>query len=139
MPPADQCSPAPDPASGITCNYTPSGNGAFSQNVQRLALYAQDQWRVSPHLTLNYGLRYQASFGLFTASGLSQAANPAYSLLPSLGYPEAVPHDDRHQFGPRLGVVYTPDRGERTVLRAGFGIFHNDLAQNGWATAFHSV
>jgi hypothetical protein len=50
-----------------------------------------------------------------------------------------VPHDDRHQFGPRLGVVYTPDRGERTVLRAGFGIFHNDLAQNGWATAFQSV
>ena len=139
VPPADQCSPAPDPPSGITCNYTPSGNGAFSQNVQRLALYAQDQWRVSPHLTLNYGLRYQASFGLFTASGLSQAANPAYSLLPSLGYPEAVPHDDRHQFGPRLGVVYTPDRGERTVLRAGFGIFHNDLAQNGWATAFQSV
>ena len=66
--------PPPDPASGITCTFTPAGNGSFSQNVQRLALYAQDSWRVSHHLTVNYGLRYQTTFGLFTASGRSQTA-----------------------------------------------------------------
>src|ERR1700733_11629726 len=37
-PPADQCNPAPDPASGINCTFTPAGDGNFSQNVQRLAL-----------------------------------------------------------------------------------------------------
>jgi Carboxypeptidase regulatory-like domain/TonB dependent receptor len=118
---------------------TPAGDGGFSQNVQRLALYAQDSWRISSHVTVNYGLRWQTSFGLFTASGASQAANLSFQLLPQLGYPESVPHDYRRQFGPRLGIVYSPGTSEKTVIRAGFGIFHNDLAQNGWATAFQAV
>src|SRR5215831_7815645 len=118
---------------------TPAGDGGFSQNVQRLAVYAQDSWRVSSHLTLNYGLRWQTTFGLFTASGVSQAANPWFQLLPQLGYPESIPHDYRRQLGPRLGVVYSPGNSEKTVIRAGFGIFYNDLAQNGWATAFQAV
>jgi Carboxypeptidase regulatory-like domain/TonB dependent receptor len=138
-PPADQCSPAPDPASGINCTFTPAGDGNFSQNVQRLALYAEDSWRASHHLTINYGLRYQTTFGLFDASGLSQTANPSFSLLPSLGYPLAVPHDDRKQIAPRLGIAYSPGTEGKTVLRAGFGMFYDDLAQNGWATAFEAV
>jgi hypothetical protein len=138
-PPADQCNPAPDPASGINCRFTPAGDGSFSQNVQRLALYAEDSWRASHHLTVNYGLRWQTTFGLFNASGLSQTANPSFSLLPSLGYPLAVPHDDRSQIAPRLGVAYSPGTEGKTVLRAGFGMFYDDLAQNGWATAFEAV
>ena len=138
-PPASQCDPMPDPASGITCTFTPAGNGSFAQNVQRLGLYAEDSWRVSHHLTVNYGLRYQTTFGLFTASGQSQAANASFSLLPSLGYPEAVPHDDRKQIAPRLGIAYSPGDSEKTVIRAGFGVYYNDLAQNGWAAAFQSV
>jgi hypothetical protein len=50
--------------------------GAFAQNVQRLALYAQDSWRVTPRTVLNYGLRYSTTFGLFTAAGRSQMENP---------------------------------------------------------------
>jgi hypothetical protein len=138
-PPADRCNPAPDPASGINCTFTPAGDGNFSQNVQRLALYAEDSWRTSQHLTINYGLRYQTTFGLFDASGLSQTANPSFSLLPSLGYPLAVPHDDRKQIAPRLGIAYSPGTEGKTVLRAGFGMFYDDLAQNGWATAFEAV
>ncbi len=138
-PPADQCNPAPDPASLITCTFTPAGDGSFSQNVQRLAFYAEDSWRVSHRLTINYGLRYQTTFGLFNASGLSQTANPSFSLLPSLGYAPAVPHDDRKQIAPRLGIAYSPGSDGKTVLRAGFGMFYDDLAQNGWATAFEAV
>src|SRR5579864_8154497 len=63
-PPASQCTPVPDPASGISCTFTPAGDGSFSQNVQRLALYAQDAWRLTRHLTLDYGLRYQTTLGL---------------------------------------------------------------------------
>ena len=138
-PPTDQCNPAPDPASGIGCTYTPAGDGSFSQNVQRLAFYAEDSWRVSHRLTVNYGLRYQTTFGLFNASGLSQTANPSFSLLPSLGYPLAVPRDDRKQIAPRLGIAYSPGSDGKTVLRAGFGMFYDDLAQNGWATALEAV
>jgi hypothetical protein len=139
VPPSAECNPEPSAASNITCSYTPAGDGSFSQNVQRLALYAEDSWRAAHHLTVNYGLRYQTTFGLFNASGLSQSANPSFSLLPSLGYPLAVPHDDRKQIAPRLGIAYSPSRDEKTVLRAGFGLYYDDLAQNGWATAFQAV
>ncbi len=138
------CNPAlpenqpPNPPCPDT-TFSPAGNGNFSQNVQRLGLYAQDSWRVSHHLTVNYGLRYQTTFGLFTASGESQAANANFLDLAQLEYPSAVPHDDRKQFGPRLGIAYSPGDSEKTVIRAGFGMYYNDLAQNGWATAFQSV
>ena len=128
------------PADGSTCNFTPGGNGGFSQNVQRLAFYAEDSWRASHHLTINYGLRYQTTFGLFTASGKSQAANRSFpKLLTEWGYPAAVPHDDRKQIAPRLGIAYSPGGSEKTVIRAGFGLFYNDLAQGGWATALQAV
>jgi len=115
--------------------------GNFSQNIQRLALYAQDSWRVTPHLTVNSGLRYQTSFGLFDGSGRSQAENPAFLTLQALGISvqQGVPHDYHSQFGPRLGVAYTPGSSGRTVIRAGFGLYYDDLAQNGWATAFQAV
>ncbi|HEY2115190.1 MAG TPA: TonB-dependent receptor, partial [Candidatus Angelobacter sp.] len=118
---------------------TPAADGSFSQNVQRLALYAEDSWRVTPHLTVNYGLRWQSTYGLFTASGRSQSQNPAYITLQALQIPVSVPHDDRHQIDPRIGIAYSPGDSGTTVIRAGFGIFHNDLAQGGWATAFQGV
>ncbi len=138
-PPASQCTPPPDPASGISCTFTPAGDGSFSQNVQRLALYAQDAWRVTRHLTLDYGLRYQTTFGLFIASGRSQSANPSFPVLPTLGFPKRAPQDDRKQFAPRLGIAYSPGDSGHTVVRAGFGLFYNDLAQNGWAAALQAV
>ncbi|HXM68077.1 MAG TPA: carboxypeptidase regulatory-like domain-containing protein, partial [Candidatus Acidoferrum sp.] len=128
---------AADYAAGAST--TPAGNGSFSQNIQRLALYAEDSWRVTRHLTVNYGTRYQTTFGLFTALGRSQADNPAYLTLQALQIPVTLPHDDHRQFAPRLGIAYSPGDSGKTVLRAGFGMFYNDLAQNGWATAFQAV
>jgi outer membrane receptor protein involved in Fe transport len=128
---------------GTTCSSTPAGNGSFSQNVQRLGMYAQDSWRATPHLTLNYGLRYDTTFGLFTASGRSQLDNPALLTLEALQIPlfrqQAAPHDYRRAFGPRLGIAYAPGQSRNTVIRAGFGLFYNDLAQNGWVMAFQAV
>ena len=139
--PLDPCDPMPDPLSGINCNFTPAGDGSFSQNVQRLGLYAQDSWRVTHHLTVNYGLRYQTTFGLFEGSGRSQNENAALITLKALQIPFApsAPHDYRKQIAPRLGIAYSPGGSEKTVIRAGFGMFYNDLAQGGWATAFQGV
>ena len=126
---------------GTTCTDTPEGNGSFSQNVQRLGLYFQDSWRVTPRLTLNYGLRYDTTYGLFEASGRSQLDNPAVQTLRALQIPlsPGIPHDYRKQFGPRLGIVYSPERAENLVLRAGIGVYFNDLAQNGWVGALQAV
>ena len=110
--------------------------------MQRLGLYAEDSWRVSRHLTVNYGLRYQTTFGLFDGLGPKPSSRTAPIItLQALQIPivPSVPHDYRKQIAPRLGIAYSPGSSEKTVIRAGFGLFYNDLAQNGWATAFQGV
>src|SRR6202453_3148938 len=140
-PPSSPCNPPIVTASGISCAYTPAGDGTFSQNVQRLAFYGEDSWRVSHHLTVNYGLRYQTTFGLFEGSGRNELENSAYITLQALQIPivPSLPHDYRKQIAPRLGVAYSPGSSEKTVIRAGFGMYYDDLAQNGWATAFQGI
>ena len=131
------------PFDGTNCQTTstPAGYGGFNQNVQRLGLYAMDQWRVTPQLTINYGLRWDTTFGLFQANGVNQSYNPAVQTVMGLQLPlpTGVPHDYRHAFAPRIGIAYSPDAVEDLVLRVGFGMYYNDLAQNGWATAFQAV
>jgi hypothetical protein len=133
------CGPTATP--GATCTSTPAGNGSFSQNVKRLGLYAEDAWRITPHLTLNFGLRYDTTFGLFTASGRSQLQNSAYLTLQSLHIPliSGAPQDYRGAIAPRIGIAFSPGRSGTTVFRAGFGLYYNDLAQNGWVTALQAV
>jgi hypothetical protein len=140
-PPSAMCNPPPDPSTGISCTFTPASDGSFSQNVQRLGLYVEDSWRVSHQLTVNYGLRYQNTWGLFVGSGRSQADNAALVTLKALQIPivPGVPSDYHKQIAPRLGFAYSPGASGKTVIRAGFGMYYDDLAQNGWATAFQGV
>ena len=126
---------------GAGSAFTPAGDGSFSQNVQRLGLYAEDSWRITPRLTLNYGLRYDTTFGLFDASGRSQSQNPFLRTLDPAKSPfiHDAPHDYRKAFAPRIGAVYALGSSGNTVLRGGFGLYYNDLAQNGWITALQAV
>jgi hypothetical protein len=116
-------------------------SGGFSQDIQRIAFYAQDSWQLPHRITFNYGLRYSTTYGLFTGSGRSQIDNPGYMTLAALGIPllHGAPQDDRKQIAPRIGLAYAPGRSGTTVLRGGFGLYFNDLAQTGWATAFQAV
>ncbi len=140
-PPSAMCNPEPTTGTGISCTFTPAGDGSFSQNVQRLAFYAEDSWRVSHQLTVNYGARYQTTWGLFVGSGRNEAQNAAYVTLQALQIPivPSVPSDYRKQIAPRIGIAYSPGSSGKTVIRAGFGLYYDDLAQNGWATAFQGV
>lgn len=117
------------------------GNGAWSQNLQRVGAYAGDSWQMKPNLLLSYGLRYDTTFGLFQASGRSQAANPAWQALHARGSPLApgIPHDYRRALAPRLGLAWAPGNSARTVIRAGAGLVYSDLLQNGWVQAFQAV
>ncbi|HEX7697012.1 MAG TPA: carboxypeptidase regulatory-like domain-containing protein, partial [Candidatus Acidoferrum sp.] len=133
--PNDPANQPPNPPCPFT-TFTPAGDGSFSQNVQRLGIYAQDSWRASAHLTINYGLRYDTTFGLFIASGHDQSVNPA---LAGNGIVSGIPHDYRKAFAPRLGLAYGLGSSGNTVLRGGVGLYFNDLAQNGWVEAFNAV
>jgi carboxypeptidase family protein len=114
---------------------TPKTDGSFSQNVQRLGLYAEDSWRATSNLTVNFGLRYDTTFGLFIASGRNQSLNPALGA----GLVNGIPHDYRKAIAPRLGIAQTLGGSQKTVLRAGVGLYYDDLAQSGWVTAFQAV
>jgi len=128
-------SPTPDP-NCPTANTKGPSDGSFSQNVQRLGLYAEDSWRATKDLTINLGLRYDTTYGLFIASGHEQSFNPA---LAGNGIISGIPHDYRKAFAPRLGIAYAPHGSSSTVLRGGVGLYYNDLAQNGWVEAFTAV
>jgi hypothetical protein len=138
---ACSATPSPNVTPGTTCTVTPAGDGSFSQNVQRLGFYAEDSWRVIRNLTINYGLRYDTTFGLFEASSRSQALNPfLLALDPTIApFISGAPHDYRKAIAPRVGVAYSPGNSGTTVIRAGFGMYYDDLAQNGWVNAFQAV
>ena len=123
-----------DLAAGATT--TGPSDGSFSQNVQRLGLYGEDSWRATKELTVNLGLRYDTTYGLFIASAHDQSFNPA---LAGNGIISGIPHDYRKAFAPRLGVAYAPHGSSSTVLRGGVGLYFNDLAQNGWVEALTAV
>ena len=137
--------PCPADSNIQSINDVGAGGGRFAQNVQRLGFYAQDSWRIRPNFTMNYGLRYDTTFGLFNSNGGDQRDNPAVQTVAALnlptafGLPQGVPHDYRKAFAPRLGFAYSPGASGNTVVRAGAGIYFNDLAQNGWVDAFRAV
>lgn len=128
-----------NPLANIT--DVPAGGGRFAQSVRRLGFYAQDSWRIRTNFTINYGMRYDTTFGLFDSNGGNQLQNPAVATVAALNLalPRGVPHDYRKAFAPRLGLAYAPGGSGKTVVRAGIGLYYNDLAQNGWVDAFRAV
>jgi len=130
------CSTAtPDPNCPSVATTGPS-DGSFSQSIRRLGFYGEDSWRITSGLTLNYGLRYDTTFGLFIASGHDQSVNPS---LAGNGIVSGIPHDYRKAFAPRLGLTYQLGPSGKTVLRGGVGLYYADLAQNGWVEALTAV
>ncbi len=103
-----------------------------------LALYAQDDWKVTRRLTLNYGVRYEIYLPRIerfdNMSGFDPALpNPAAGNLPGaiLFLGEGPGRDNSRRsfadtyyrnWGPRFGFAYS--LSSKTVLRGGYGIFY---------------
>ncbi len=92
-----------------------------------VAGYAQDEWKVSGNLTLNYGLRYNY-FSPFHE--VHNNENP-FDIADCGGYcgiGAAFAHVDYLSFDPAFGVAYSPaSLGGSTVFRAGFGTYHGEV------------
>ncbi|HEY6249447.1 MAG TPA: TonB-dependent receptor, partial [Candidatus Angelobacter sp.] len=82
--------------------FLPSLASDFFVNLNHsyYGFFAQDQWHLTPKLTVNYGLRYDFE------TGLGFFINPYHK-----------------EFQPRVGLAYSPD--SKTVIRAGYGIFND--------------
>lgn len=106
-------------------------NSLLSQNF---SLFGQDTWKITPRLTMTYGLRWDVNPALkgkdrdndpFTVTGLN---NPATMTLAPRGTP--LYETTWGNFAPRIGVAYQFGglRNWGAALRAGFGVFY-DLGQ----------
>ena len=69
----------------------PPATAASRRTCSDSRLYAEDSWRVSHHLTVNYGLRYQTTFGLFRLRAEARLRILSFPLLACrFGCPERV-------------------------------------------------
>ncbi|MDQ2840432.1 MAG: TonB-dependent receptor, partial [Acidobacteriota bacterium] len=133
--------------SGPSAEDTELGR-AIGLRARYYGMYAQDDWKVNRKLTLNLGFRYEIPQPTVEAhnrlSWLNETLpNPGAGNLPGAyeyaGYgpglcnctgPEKTYY---HSFGPRIGLAYQVD--EKTVVRAGYGIYYDALKISGFADA----
>jgi hypothetical protein len=93
-------------------------------------LYAQDTWKVRDNLTLNLGVRWEDDTAITAGNqyvaqynqliqGAYGGSTPAFKVKP-----------ENKDFSPRIGVVWAPTADRRTTIRAGGGIFFDQMHYN---------
>lgn len=117
---------------GIPITYIQGiGNSNNPLDNIPMSYFAQDSWKVTRKLTLNYGVRYDVE--------ISPLSNPATAINAAaeqaLGVREGIPRD-YNNVGPRFGLAWDPAGNGKTVVRAGFGLFYDHPLL---ATAFDST
>jgi hypothetical protein len=96
---------------GYTQNF---GTPSIQQNNPNLGFYGQDEWKVSPSLTLNAGVRYDLEW--------LQTINT-----------------DTNNISPRMGFAWSPFANRRTVVRASYGLFYDRVPLRPLANALLSA
>ena len=99
------------------------------------SLYVQDDWRVTPNLTINAGLRWEYATPIWERDNNWTNFDPGTNMLIKASngsiYNRALVHPDYKDFGPRLGLAYS--LGSKTVFRAGYGISYSFFNRPGSA------
>lgn len=123
-------------------------SGEVEARTDYYGLYVQDDWKISPRLTLNMGLRWEMETPRSEAQN-RQSGFDRYAINPVSGTPGIVTfagvggvsryaHDfDKNNFGPRFGFAWRP-WGERLVLRGGYGLSYGPI-YDGTGSANHVV
>jgi outer membrane receptor protein involved in Fe transport len=90
--------------------------GTTHPNLTDSSLFLEDEWQLTPAVTLNLGIRYDKQ-------DIEQPTvqNPDAALL-AAGLDTSRIHEDGNNIAPRLGIAWTPS--SRTVVRAGYGVFY---------------
>ena len=103
------------------------GNLLAEFNMKQVAAYAQDSWRVTPKLTLDFGLRWEGQWNPESVGNNNSVVDRVKGFRFPNGLsvdPTLIP-DNGAQFMPRFGFAWTPFSGDqRTVVRGHTGIFY---------------
>ena len=100
------------------------------EGAKQFAFYAQDDWKITPRLTLNLGVRYDLDIGF--VDNAHAAENRTFQALRIIGSPFArkVVEDDKNNISPRVGFAWDVRGDGRSVLRGGYGIYYDQSFLN---------
>ena len=116
-------------ASYLAGNYTlvtietPGSNQTREVRFYTYGFYGQDDWRVTPRLTLNLGLRYEPSSVPFDRRGLNNAFRNLTDPAPTPGAPFA--NGSYKNISPRVGLAWNVRGNGKTSVRAAFGEYYD--------------
>ncbi len=118
---------------GFPTRYQQDSNTVFNLWQKIYSLYAQDDWKVTPKLTLNLGLRYEISTPPRERDNQTANFDPRTQSFVSAKdgglFEEALIRPDYNNVAPRFGFAYT--LLNRTVIRGGYGVFYNHTNRQG--------
>jgi hypothetical protein len=144
---ADYLLGAPTGAGG---GYTQAALQLLDSRTRYGGAYAQDTWKATPNLTLNLGLRWEVSMPWYDTQGKIQTwvpgkqsvvfpGSPTGLVFPGdPGIPKTLAPTRYNNFGPRLGLAYSPSFSDgvlgkvfggpgKTSIRAAFGMYYTSV------------
>ncbi len=100
----------------------------FRQSASSWSGFLQDDWKLSPRLTLNLGLRYEWNQPAVDAEDRFTTFDFAQRKLVRAGedgLPRAGFESDANNFAPRVGLSWSPRAANDLVFRGGYGVFYD--------------
>jgi hypothetical protein len=111
------------------------GDSSRHTYQNNFGFYAQDGFRFSHNLTINYGLRWDYFGVIGEKDHLFSVLDPSGNLVQvgTGGGPSSLYNKDYNNFSPRIGVAYDVRGNGKTVLRAGYGFAYDAFSQDFFA------
>jgi hypothetical protein len=130
--------------------YTQAAEQFLDSRTRYGGAFFQDSWKVKSNLTLNLGLRWEVSMPWYDTQGKIQTFNPGqtstvFPLSPTglvfpgdPGIPKTLAHTKYNNFGPRLGLAYSPGFSDgilgkifggpgKSSIRASYGLYYTSV------------